>query len=370
MRIFDRLAKRAGVYVSRPVLNGDAWVKWAEKFGVPSPVEADKMHVTILASRKDVKVRPQIGEHQVFTTQGHVTKLGLEADVLVFAWSCDWMLSDRHYTLREFGGTSDWPDYRPHITLSYSAKDFELPDEALAAMPPSFLLGPEIHAPFDPSPNLKKEAPEDVLQIEDIAVAKARDFVEGVVAKRQDRGALSVDELQTLTLIGSGVPVRKSALEAIEGKVAFLSAPQHTGIFKRDEECRMVYGFASVSLTEKGHVVDSHEDMITTKALRSLCHGLVKTSRAGKFDHKGMKKSDIVEAMVFDADVWRGMGEYFEAMGVLTPEQASVFKGMKFEGLLAGFHCPDDEVWAIAKDTEFELSIGAEIAYVEDIDNG
>lgn len=135
----------------------------------------------------------------------------------------------------------------------------------------------------------------------------------------------------------------------------------------RDEE-RMVYGFASVShKSASEQVEDSHGDLITTKALRSLCHGLMKGQRAGKFDHQGLQKTEIVEGLVFDADLWKAMGDYFEQTGVCTPEQAAVFKGMTFEGLLTGFHCADDAVWDLAKNSDFELSIGAERAAVQDL---
>lgn len=161
--------------------------------------------------------------------------------------------------------------------------------------------------------------------------------------------------------------------EQAAGPPAKPAAP--TSIFKVvNEESRMVYGFASVSVaptakveTQDGQVVDSHKDLITTKALRSLAHGLIKGQRAGKIDHKGLKRSDIVEQMVFDTDLWKALGGYFQDMGVLTPAQAQVFKDIQFEGLLMGFHVADDETWALAKDSEFELSIGASRAFVQDI---
>lgn len=371
MSIFDRIAKRDGLYVSRPVLNADSWVKWAEKFGVPNPVPAEKMHVTILASRKDVKTKPAQMTHQVFTgggmcDTGYFSFMGPEADVLAYCWACDWLLQDRHYSLINMGCTSDWPEYRPHITLSYDAKGFELSDEALAAMPPSFLLGGEIHGPFAPPPKetLKKSDAETFV-LEDAARVAAYDRV--CKALLEGWGDLDVEQQQTIGLIAGGHPVLKASIDALEGKVAFADSPPTSGIFKTDEECRLVYGWASVSIAKGEQVKDSHRHKITTKALRQLCHGIMRGQRAGKFDHQGLKKTDIVEGMVFDADVWGAMGDYFERIGELTKAQADVFRGMKFEGFMAGFHCEDDGVWEMAKARDFELSIGAEEATLREL---
>jgi hypothetical protein len=371
MKLFDRIAKRAGIYISRPVLNADAWVKWMEKFGVPNPLPADQMHVTVIASRKDLRTRPMQMTHTVFTSgefyPGHVAFFGPEANVLAYTWACDWTLTDRHYALQSMGATSDWPEYRPHITLSYDAKGFELSDEALVAMPPSFILGGEVFGPFEPNAKEKLAKAADpgdpseweLVYVEELTEHEAQRFMSAfALSKSSD---LSVAELQTIGLIAYGQPVLKDALEALDGKVDFASSPPPVGaIIKTDEECRLVYGWASVSISKGDHVVDSHRHKIATKALRQLCHGLMRGQRQGKFDHKGLKKTDIVEAMVFDKDVWAAMGDYFEKTGELTKEQADVFRDMKFEGLLAGFHCEDDSVWQLAKDADFELSIGAE----------
>jgi hypothetical protein len=384
MRILDRIAKRAGLYVSRPLLNAESWVKWATAAGVPNVVPAEKMHVTVIASRTDVKTRPMTGTHQVYTQAenacwapgdgGRFELLGPNADVLAYVWSCDWALIERCGMLQEMGATSDWPSYRPHVTISYDAKGFELTDEALATMPPSLLFGPEVFGPFDPAVAVKKAwADEEGVTLEAAAIAEAAAFV----AKGEGWNKLSVHERQTIALLAAGQAVAKADLAALDGKVAFLTAPAAppAPIFKvaREEE-RMVYGFASVSMaettkfeTQDGHVVDSHDDLITTKALRSLARGIAMGQRAGKFDHKGAKKTEIVEQVVFDADLWKAMGQYFEDTGVCTPEQAAVFKAMTFEGLLQGFYVEDDAVWQMAKDSEFELSIGAERAAVRSL---
>jgi hypothetical protein len=360
----QRLAKRDGLYVSRPVLNADAWAKWAEKYGIPNPLPADKLHVTVIASRVSVTTKPQTSVLQVYSCDGSFSFLGPEADVLAFAW-CDWCLSDRNWQLQSFGAVSDWPEYRPHVSLSMDAKGFELSDEAIAAMPPSFIFGPEVMSGFAPgvAAEVKKSAPvgEPVL-LEDAAVKIAIDAV--TKAAVDGWGDLAKFDQQTLEMIAAGRPVSKAAFGRLEG-VDWLEedAGERTkgAVFKMlGVEDRMVYGFASVSIAKGESVVDSHKHEITTKALRTLAHGLIKGQRAGKLNHSGEQTSEILEAFVFDADVWQGLGDYFEEIGEISKAEADVFRKMTFEGLMTGFHCADDAIWAFAKNNDFELSIGAE----------
>ncbi len=372
MKLFDRIAKRDGLYVSRSLLNGDAWAKWAEKWGVPNPVPAEEMHVTVIASRKSVATKPSQMTHQIFTGgmncfgTGFLTFLGLEQDVLAYAWNCDWFLNDRYYALLEMGCTSDWPELRPHVTLSYDAKGWEIPDEAIAAMPPSFLFGPEIHAPFGKPVELKKEfADAESFVLEEAAQAAAGAYLQKVATEGWDD--VGHFDRQTIALIAQGLPVTKASVDALDGKVDFATAEKATGVFKTDDECRLVYGWANVSVSKGLDVVDSHRHKITTKALRQLCHGLFRGQRQGKFNHMGVKKTDIVEGMVFDADVWSSMGDYFERIGELTKAEADVFRNMKFEGLVTGFHVEDDSLWEMAKSGDFELSIGAEEATLQEL---
>jgi hypothetical protein len=371
MKIFDRIAKRSGLYVSRPVLNADAWAKWAEKYGVPNPVAAADMHVTVIASRTDVKVKPQSHTVQVYSTEGRIGFLGLDESVLTFLF-WDWCLTDRNWFFLGQGAVSDWPEYRPHVTLSYDAKGFEVSDEALAAMPPSMIFGPEVFAPFAPDAKAVIE--------KGAAFAAGPDLAAAAVAAEPDLVLKGIDPIdrQTLLLMGQGAPLlQKSAdrlfanhdglLERLtKGQQPQTPEPNISRVLRSGDEERMVYGWASVSKINGENVVDSHRDEITTDALLTLTHEIIKGSRAGKFDHAGAKKSEIVEGLVFRPEIWAGIADTLEAAGALTKAEAAVVRKIEFEGALLGFHCADDDVWDVAKASDFELSIGCD-AFVEPI---
>ena len=101
-------AKRAGLYVHRPVLNAKAWNKWATDFGVPSPVPAEEMHVTIVNSVTNVVMRPDTQVYQFDTDRAYICLLGLKEDALVVCFQ-SWILMDRFYDFCEAGATSSFP---------------------------------------------------------------------------------------------------------------------------------------------------------------------------------------------------------------------------------------------------------------------
>lgn len=141
------------LYVKRELLNAADLVAWAKKNGFETTLAAEDMHVTILYSRSPVDPM-KMGETWTSEENGGLTiKAGgpraLErfnegAVVLQFA---SWALESRHREMVEAGGSHDWPEYLPHVTLSYQAGDVEL--ETLVPYSGELRFGPEIFEPLD-----------------------------------------------------------------------------------------------------------------------------------------------------------------------------------------------------------------------------
>lgn len=140
------------LYVRRDVLNAAEIAAWARGQGFTDIVT--DMHVTLIASRTPVDWikmgTPWSGEDgELVIGKGGprvVEPLGKAAAVLLFA-STD--LQWRHMAMREAGATSDFPDYIPHVTITYTAG----PD--LARVEPyrgRIVLGPEIFEEFQENP--------------------------------------------------------------------------------------------------------------------------------------------------------------------------------------------------------------------------
>jgi phage-related protein (TIGR01555 family) len=138
------------LYVQRKLLNAGEFIAWAKSQGFETTTPADELHVTVTLSRRPVdwlKMGDTWAEHgdgKLTVNAGGprmVERLGDEgAVVLLFASS---HLAWRHEEMVRNGASWDFPDYTPHVTISYVAP----PDLDLAKVEPfrgKLEFGPEI----------------------------------------------------------------------------------------------------------------------------------------------------------------------------------------------------------------------------------
>lgn len=139
------------LYVSRKLLNGADVLKWAKGQGFTDTLAADDLHVTIMYSRKAVNWM-EMGQSWQTHDDGKLTineggarlldRLGDngEAVVLLFASS---ELSWRHEEMVHKGAGWDYPEYQPHVTISYDA-DKTIDISAMEPYRGKLIFGPEI----------------------------------------------------------------------------------------------------------------------------------------------------------------------------------------------------------------------------------
>lgn len=146
------------LYVHRKLLNADEFLTWAREQGFETTLDADDLHVTIAYSRRPVDwikadtdwIGPDDGTYTVAPGGPRIVEpLGDKgAVVLLFASS---HLSYRHERIiREGGGSHDYSEYQPHVTITYKAP----PGLDLSAVEPfrgKLRFGPEIFEPLDDS---------------------------------------------------------------------------------------------------------------------------------------------------------------------------------------------------------------------------
>ncbi len=141
------------LYVHRKVRNAAEIIAWAKSQGFETTIPADDLHVTIAFSREPVDWM-KVGEAWGSDADGGLTikpggarlieKFDGGAVVLLFNSS---ELAWRHEAIKQAGASWDWPEYQPHITLTYSADDVDL-----AKVEPyrgAIVLGPEVFEPLD-----------------------------------------------------------------------------------------------------------------------------------------------------------------------------------------------------------------------------
>ncbi|AHY25125.1 RNA ligase [Pectobacterium bacteriophage PM2] len=85
---------------------------------VPNPVPREKLHSTICYSRVNIPYTTYSGSFDV-ATSGHLEVWEHDSSTLVLVLDSEY-LKCRHQYARTLGATHDFPDYTPHITLSYN----------------------------------------------------------------------------------------------------------------------------------------------------------------------------------------------------------------------------------------------------------
>lgn len=99
-----------------------------DALGLVEPTPADKMHVTVLFSRKNIPVSLESYKFKALPVEIETWKSSSgKKNVVVLKLQCP-ELTKRHNDLIAQGGTHDFPDYQVHVTLSYNHdKEIKLP---------------------------------------------------------------------------------------------------------------------------------------------------------------------------------------------------------------------------------------------------
>jgi phage-related protein (TIGR01555 family) len=139
------------LYVSRKLLNGAEFIKWAKGQGFATTVPAEELHVTVLFSRTPVDWMKmgtgweQDADGKLKVAAGGarlVEKLGDKgAVVLLFGSSA---LSWRHEDMVRNGASHDFDEYQPHVSITYEGSDVDL--SKVESYRGELIFGPEIFA--------------------------------------------------------------------------------------------------------------------------------------------------------------------------------------------------------------------------------
>lgn len=135
------------LYLRRDVLNADQIIKWYKDQGVPEVYAAESMHVTVIYSKKplDWMAMGQPWEATLELPEGGpriMDKFGDMGDVLVLLFASR-ELQWRHELAKELGGSSDFPEYQPHISISLRAGEIDLIN--IKPWQGPIVLGPEVY---------------------------------------------------------------------------------------------------------------------------------------------------------------------------------------------------------------------------------
>lgn len=138
------------LYVHRKLLNAAEVIAHYKRQGVETTLAADDMHVTITFSRTPVDWMKmgQAWQAKLGIEPGGprlMDQFGPDKQALVMLFSSS-ELEWRHEGMVEKGASWDWPDYQPHLTISYAF------DGEIGNVEPyrgALVFGPEIFAELD-----------------------------------------------------------------------------------------------------------------------------------------------------------------------------------------------------------------------------
>jgi hypothetical protein len=148
-----------------------------------------------------------------------------------------------------------------------------------------------------------------------------------------------------LTLTAEAVDAGRAPEEVqpeVEALVKRFLTPPET-VQKFDDEQRLVWGWALVSVEKGQPVTDRQGDVVDTGELQKTVHKFM-DDRTGKAMHKGHRVGTVVDSIVFTKELQ-------DALGV----------DLGREGWFVGMHVPDDATWMRVKKGELKaFSIGGE----------
>jgi hypothetical protein len=143
------------LYVQRKLTNAEEFIAWAKSQGFGTTTPADDLHVTVAFSRRPVDWM-KAGETWSNDRDGKLTvspggarivePLGDKGAVVLLFNSSE--LSWRHEAIkREADATWDFPEYQPHVTITYAGKDVDL--TKVEPYRGKLVFGPELFSEVD-----------------------------------------------------------------------------------------------------------------------------------------------------------------------------------------------------------------------------
>lgn len=109
---------------------------------VPNRIPSDKMHSTIIYSRKYVPELKADNSHYPMEAVGkelHIFNTQDDKRALVMKLDCQALVDRHNDIMAEYQTTYDFPEYIPHITLSYDCGDFD-PSDYSGKLPKVIIL--------------------------------------------------------------------------------------------------------------------------------------------------------------------------------------------------------------------------------------
>jgi hypothetical protein len=116
-----------------------------KKLNVPNPLEKEKYHVTVIYSKKYLPHLTSVGKYDkpIIAKTKNLAMYGEESECLVIELECPELKKRNKEITKIHGATSDYDEYKCHVTLSYDCEDFDIPTTSIKKLLPTIELTSE-----------------------------------------------------------------------------------------------------------------------------------------------------------------------------------------------------------------------------------
>ena len=129
------------LYVERKVLNATEVIFWCKENNIDFTIKPEDMHVTIAYSSKAVDWNDFVPDKNELRLNDRIGTIKYFSDCLVLTFD-SFFLQTRWKYFVYLGCSWDYPDYDPHVSLSYVKTTADLSMKYIG----DIILGPEIFA--------------------------------------------------------------------------------------------------------------------------------------------------------------------------------------------------------------------------------
>ena len=125
-----------GVYVAVKYNQStcDDLLEFIKEYKIPSSLKAEDFHTTLIYSKKwdditDLNDDMEDSEIVAYPKELHVFETFDKKRALVILLDCPYLEERHKYLMKKYDLTYDYPEYLPHITVSYDIGDMEIPKD-------------------------------------------------------------------------------------------------------------------------------------------------------------------------------------------------------------------------------------------------
>lgn len=295
--------KNATLYVRRPLLNAQAVIDWAKSQGFDTCQLPEDMHVTQAYSKTPVDWPESDSESMTVNTIDNRAILAFgDGACAVLAFQSLGM-QQRFEQLCELGCSYDYPEYTPHVTLSWQVPD-DLDLESIEPYTGPLEFGPEIFAEIDDDwQENHVEKTKSFIHFGEALLLATKPEVEKRGARHTVGEYKKIQEVHdhavSLGAMCSNANVESDAPNV--GKTDF-------AVMKADDKLGLVFGWAIVSKNNNSDYYDSQGDHIPEDSMLKAAADFMSSKRDMKIMHKGKAQGTVLFAFPLTSDIAKSMG--------------------------------------------------------------